>query len=248
LERRLEDKAVVAERPDAVSATSRAAVTSFGSSTEWYGDDLPDTGASTAVTAEIPAVPAAPAYGVLLPDGSIWYPGSKHKYPAPSFLRVTVWLLALFVMIGASVLVMGHFQPSWIDPLRLVASGPGQSGGGGTASTTVPASAHSSNKMQITSQTATSLTYSVPGRTYVLVITTTQRCYVVVKSLATGTDLINSTLSAGATQTVSVSSGSATVEAYAGGSSLSVRVAHAQVGNISSLGYAITYKFDPTNS
>jgi len=62
---------VVPGRPDAVPATSRTAVTPFEPSTEWSGDGAADARGGKAIIAEIPAVPVAPAYGVLLPDGSI---------------------------------------------------------------------------------------------------------------------------------------------------------------------------------
>ena len=57
---------MVAERPDAVPATSRTAVTSLEPNTEWPGTGASETRGATAITAEIPAVPVAPAYGVLL--------------------------------------------------------------------------------------------------------------------------------------------------------------------------------------
>lgn len=233
---------MVAGRPEAVPATSRSSVTSFEPNTEWPGEAV-DTRGGTAITAEIPAVPVAPAYGVLLPDGSIWYPGSKRKLPAPTFLRVSVWVLAFLVAIGSAGLVVEHYRPSWLDALRLVVGTPGQPVNPGSTSTTHPKSG--SKVMTRTAQSATSVTYSLPGAPYVLAIKTTQRCYVVVKSLANGADLFDSTISAGATQTVLVQNGSATVEAYAGGSSLTVSFQGARIGTIGVLRYAITYNFNP---
>ncbi len=81
-----------------------------------------------------------------------------------------------------------------------------------------------------------------------LTIKTTQRCYIQVKSLASGSFLFNSTLASGADQQVTVPSGSATLEAYAGGSSLSVSVQGTQVGTVSKLGYAVVYRFNPPTS
>ena len=69
-----------------------------------------------------------------------------------------------------------------------------------------------------------------------------------VKSLKTNTDLFNSTISGGTTQAVVVPSGSATLEAAAGGSSLVVRSQGKQVGTVPVLEYAFTYTFNPTNS
>ena len=90
--------------------------------------------------------------------------------------------------------------------------------------------------------------YSVPGTPFLLSITTRARCYVVVKSLATGADLFARTIDGGVTQPVLVPTGSATLEAYAGGSSLSVDTHGKHVGTVPSLGYAVVYTFNPTNS
>jgi hypothetical protein len=238
---------VVPGHPDAVPATSRTAVTPLESNTEWSGDGAVDSRGGTAITAEIPAVPVAPAYGVLLPDGSIWYPGSKRKLPAPTLLRVTVWTLAFLVAIAGAGLIVEHYHPSWTDPLRHVVGTPGQPASPGSSTvTTRPAAG--SNEMKQTSHTANSVTYSVPGSPYVLAIKTTQRCYVVVKSLASRTNLFSATISADVTQPVVVPGGSTTLEAYAGGSSLSVSFQGKPVGTVAVLRYAITYNFNPTRS
>ncbi len=238
---------MVPGHPDAVPATSRTAVTPLESNTEWSGDGAVDSRGGTAITAEIPAVPVAPAYGVLLPDGSIWYPGSKRKLPAPTLLRVTVWTLAFLVAIAGAGLIVEHYHPSWTDPLRHVVGTPGQPASpGSTTVTTRPATG--SNEMKQTSHTANSVTYSVPGSPYVLAIKTTQRCYVVVKSLASRTNLFSATISADVTQPVVVPGGSTTLEAYAGGSSLSVSFQGKPVGTVAVLRYAITYNFNPTRS
>jgi len=230
-----------------VPATSRTAVTPLESNTEWAGDGAVDSRGGTAITAEIPAVPVAPAYGVLLPDGSIWYPGSKRKLPAPTLLRVTVWTLAFLVAIAGAGLIVEHYHPSWTDPLRHVVGTPGQPASPGSSTvTTRPAAG--SNEMKQTSHTANSVTYSVPGSPYVLAIKTTQRCYVVVKSLASRTNLFSATISADVTQPVVVPGGSTTLEAYAGGSSLSVSFQGKPVGTVAVLRYAITYNFNPTRS
>ena len=238
---------MVPGHPDAVPATSRTVVTPLESNTEWSGDGAVDSRGGTAITAEIPAVPVAPAYGVLLPDGSIWYPGSKRKLPAPTLLRVTVWTLAFLVAIAGAGLIVEHYHPSWTDPLRHVVGTPGQPASpGSTTVTTRPAAG--SNEMKQTSHTANSVTYSVPGSPYVLAIKTTQRCYVVVKSLASRTNLFSATISADVTQPVVVPGGSTTLEAYAGGSSLSVSFQGKPVGTVAVLRYAITYNFNPTRS
>jgi hypothetical protein len=241
---------VVAGRPDAVPATSRAAVTSLEPNTEWAGAGATETRGATAITAEIPAVPVAPAYGVLLPDGSIWYPGSKTKLPAPTFLRVTVWALVLLVAICGAGLLFEHYQPSWLNPIRHVVGPPGvlPPTGTGAGSGTHPATTVPSGNFRETAHGSNSATYSVPGAPYELTIKTTGRCYIQVKSLTTGTFLFDNTLGAGVMQPVSVPAGSATVEAFAGGSSLSVSVSGKQVGTIAKLGYAVIYRFNPPSS
>jgi hypothetical protein len=47
------------------------------------------------------------------------------------------------------------------------------------------------------------------------------------------------------TQSVTVPAGAATLEAYAGGSSLSVSVNGRSVGTVAKLGYAVVYRFNP---
>ncbi len=79
-----------------------------------------DTASGTVITAEIPAVRAGPSYGVLLPDGSIWYPGSRKRLPAPLLLRVVVWILAFAVFFAGVGDFIIHYHQSWVAPLRHV--------------------------------------------------------------------------------------------------------------------------------
>jgi hypothetical protein len=225
-------------------------VTSLEPNAGWASSDATETRGATAITAEIPAVPVAPAYGVLLPDGSIWYPGSRTKLPAPTFLRVTVWALVLLVAICGAGLIVEHYQPSWLNPIRHVVGPPGvlPPTGPGARSGTHPAATVPSDKFQETAHGFNSVTYSVPGAPYELTIKTTQRCYIQVKSLTTGALLFDSTLGAGVSQPVKVPTGSATIEAFAGGSSLSVSVSGNRVGTIAKLGYAVVYRFNPPSS
>ena len=200
-------RTVVAGRPDAVSATSRTAVTPLAPNDGRPGEGAADTRGGTAVTAEIPAVPVAPAYGVLLPDGSIWYPGSKRKLPAPTFLRVIVWTLAFLVAILGAGLIVEHYHPSWLDPVRHVVGHAGPGLGCRSAGTLTTDAAASSTPVFEQDESRrrrrpNSVTYSVPGSPFMLSIRTTARCYVVVRSLATGADLFASTINAGATQSV----------------------------------------------
>jgi hypothetical protein len=165
---------------------------------------------------------------------------------------VIVWALAFLVAILGAGLVVEHYHPSWLDPVRHIVSAPAQSSTsvGGTSGSTQPASnrGSGSDKMVKISQTATAVTYSVPASHFTLSISTTQRCYVVVKSLATGTDLFASTIGAGTTQSVVVTNGSATVQAFAAGSALVISSSGRHLGTVAELKYATTYTFQPTNT
>ena len=115
---------MVAGRPDAVPATSRAAVTSLKAEHRmaWLRP-RPRPAGPRPITAEIPAVPVAPAYGVLFrtaPSGT----RARSETPRPHLLRVTVWALAFLVAIGGAALIVEHYQPSWLqrDPTRRRAS------------------------------------------------------------------------------------------------------------------------------
>ncbi len=236
--------------PDA--GASRTSAQSIASDRAPAPDTVVDPPNRTMITAEIPAVPVAKSYGVLLPDGSIWYPGSKRKLPAPLFLRLIVWTLAFLVAIGLGGLLVMHFHPSWVDPLRRTAasgtapsSGPGP-GGAGTA----PANA----LMQQTSATPTGVTYSVPTSAttpYLITITTHEPCYVVVIAEPSGQQLLNATLPASFSKGVYVT-GKATVHVAAGGASLTVRIAGGKtVGTVPLLKdfpYPFLYTFVPDSS
>lgn len=90
-----------------------------------------ETSSGTIITAEIPAVRAGPSYGVLLPDGSVWYPGSRKRLPAPLLLRVVVWILAFAVLFAAAGDFIIRDHPSWVAPLRhIVNPQPAASGAG----------------------------------------------------------------------------------------------------------------------
>jgi hypothetical protein len=106
---------------DAASSMSDLAVTPGTATPPPHrapGLPVRDTAVGTVITAEIPAVRAGPSYGVLLPDGSVWYPGSRKRLPAPLFLRVAVWVLAFAVLFAAAGDIIVHYHPSWVKPLR----------------------------------------------------------------------------------------------------------------------------------
>lgn len=235
--------------PDAIPASSRTAATPHATTGQVSGDGVPETRVGTAVTAEIPAVPVAPSYGVLLPDGSIWYPGSKRKLPAPLALRLVVWALAFLVALGAAFLLVEHYHPSWLDPLRHT-SPTGSPGGlgptGPTATGTTAPNSSGAPAFKVLKQDASGITYAVASRSYALQIKTTNRCYVIVESLPTGTDLLNATLPAATTKGVLIT-GPSLVKVAASGASFSVVLPDGKtVGTVSSLKLdPFTYTFEP---
>jgi hypothetical protein len=110
-----------------------------GTSPRHVGLPVRDTTSGTVITAEIPAVRAGPSYGVLLPDGSVWYPGSRKRLPAPLILRVVVWVLAFAVFFAAAGDFIIRYHPSWVAPLRhIVSTQPSATSGGRTTSTVAP--------------------------------------------------------------------------------------------------------------
>lgn len=122
----------------ALTAVSRTAFVVNTGANANLGAPVPEP--STSVTAEIPAVPAGPGYGVLLPDGSIWYPGSRKRLPAPLLLRVVVWILALATLLASAAVFVIHYHPAWANPFRHVVTTAGtRSAGGGTTAPTTPA-------------------------------------------------------------------------------------------------------------
>lgn len=106
------------------------------------GVPVRDTPVGTVITAEIPAVHAGPSYGVLLPDGTVWYPGSPKRLPAPLILRVIVWILAFAVFLAAAGDIIIHEHPSWVGPLRHVVPAQSLASSSGTTLGTRPSGGH----------------------------------------------------------------------------------------------------------
>jgi hypothetical protein len=205
---------------------------------------MPEPTTSTVVTAEIPAVPAGPTYGVLLPDGSIWYPGSRKRLPAPLALRIVVWALAFLVLLAAAGDFVIHSHPGWVDTLRrhvpAAALGPVIPAGGGQRPTT-----HSSTPAQpsvsLTEEypqpaglPAATTAYSVSGTsTYTVLVKATALTYMHANNLVNGQDvsppLFAGYIQAGQTQTINAT-GPVDVQVDAGGTTVSVMVNGKVVG------------------
>ena len=150
-----------------------------------------------------------------------------------------------------------HYHPAWMDPLRHVVGPPTQAslpgtGTNATTATTHPAPKHrtSGKMLETSSRTSggrTYVTYSVPGPSYVLAITTTQACSVQVNFVKGNVELFTSTLPAGVTKRVVVPRGSTALIAYASGSSLVVDSHGKKVGAVPALEYAVIYTFNPSS-
>ncbi|MHB1989119.1 MAG: hypothetical protein ACYCSF_14280 [Acidimicrobiales bacterium] len=231
----------VEEPPSGLSRTMLAPDTSalFRS----YGPS-PDTRTSPFVTAEIPAVPAGASYGVLLPDGTIWYPGSERRLPAPLVLRIVVWALAFLVLLTAAGDFVIHNHPAWVDPLRRMVPA-----AGGTPSVTTPTTpAHrsghpgtalGSSAVHQTSPPPSGLpqyttAYTITGTsTYQLAVKATAVTWVQAYKLANGADvgapLFAGDVQPGQTETISAK-GPVDLEVSAGGATVSVLSGGKQVG------------------
>lgn len=152
-----------------------------------------ETRAGTVITAEIPAVPAGPSYGVLLPDGSVWYPGSRKRLPAPLLLRVMVWIIAFAVLLAAAGVFVIRYHPTWVRSFRHVVSTQSTSastkgGTGGTQPPSHPAAASKVTKVvpPPAGTPAGTTVYSVALGSYTVQATATQRAYVSGTFIANG--------------------------------------------------------------
>jgi len=208
-----------------------------------YGSSY-DTGTSTVITAEIPAVPAGPNYGVLLPDGTIWYPGSQKRLPAPLPLRIVVWALAFLVLIAAAGDFIVRTHPGWMDPLRRMVKTTGgaprvSTGQGNHATTpppTVPAVSAAIANPQPARVPAFTTAYTVNGTsTYQIVVKSSAVAFVsaysLVNGLDTGSALFVGNLQPGATQTISAT-GPVDLAIDAGGTSVTLTSGGKQIGTV----------------
>jgi hypothetical protein len=134
-----EGVSVANDGTSSMSGMSAAIASGTGAAARQRALPVRDTASGTIVTAEIPAVPVGPSYGVLLPDGSVWYPGSRRRLPAPLILRVIVWILAFAVFLAGAGDFVIRYHPSWVAALRhMVPAQTAAATGGGATSTTRP--------------------------------------------------------------------------------------------------------------
>lgn len=209
-------------------------------------------------TAEIPAVrgpraewAAATAHEraqhVVLPDGSLWYPGSDKRLPAPFALRLFVWILVFVLVASGAGLAVERIHPSWLDALRNSPSGPvmvsGSSGAGSPPTNSSPAT----GGFRLLSNSGTGATYATGARTYSIVIRFSQRVWTVVTSPAhSHTFLIEQVLDPAASPKQVLINGTASVTLSAATRSISVVVNGKTVGTIASPEVEHTYSFQPS--
>ncbi|HUZ21277.1 MAG TPA: hypothetical protein VMU75_11970 [Acidimicrobiales bacterium] len=210
-----------------------------------------DTVGSTEVTAEIPALPSGTtehhSYGVLLPDGTIWYPGSSRRLPAPFLLRLFVWFVFFLLVLGAVGLAVEHFHPTWLSFLRNTAS-PAVAGpaSGSTTSSSTPAA---SSGFRRVAANATGATYSVPASSYTIELTLFQACWTKIKSPpSAATYLLEQTLLPSESPKLVNVSGSSSVDLAAQASSITIRSGSTVLGEITAPKVAYTYTFVASTS
>lgn len=211
-------------------------------------DVSPETSTGTTVTAQIPAVPVGPHYGVLLPDGTIWYPGSKKRLPAPLLLRIVVWALAFLVLLAAAGDFVIHSHPTWVDPLRRTVPA-----AGGTSSFSTSNTTSSSKSASPTHSAATGLAVAspqpagIPAYTTVYTIKGTSSYQVTVKAtevswvqaytltngIDTGSPLFSGDVQPGQTETISAK-GPVDLEIAAAGATVAVQSGGKQIGTVAS--------------
>jgi hypothetical protein len=221
-----------------------------------------ESGGAPVITAEIPAVPLARSYGVLMPDGTVWYPESKRRLPAPWPLRALVWVLVfveLLLLAGAAV---EHYHPSWLFGVRNLehATAPGattgHNGGSGSTSTngggspTGPAAVNSPNGgfNVVAPLTSTGVSYAVP-HTYTIIVTASQPAWTVVQSTTTGANIFAQTIQGGTTARINAT-GTTTFQVSATGTNVTVVSGGKTIGVIATpqLGPPFTYTFSASGT
>jgi hypothetical protein len=216
-----------------------------------------DTVASTVITAEIPAVPVRRSYGVLLPDGTVWYPGSNKRLPAPWALRMVVWVMILVATLMVAGLIVLLTHPSWLTSLRHTVSaskattgrGNGRVGiGGSSSSTQTTASTASTAPAGSTatgcSTTSGGVTCTVPSNTYTIVFTTTNPCFLQIAHASSGSLFYAPTQPANQTTDYPVA-GTTTLKVYRSGSSFSISAGGKTVIKSQSATFNVVYTFRP---
>ncbi len=184
--------------------------------------------------------------GVLLPDGSVWYPATPGREPAPFLLRLFVWLLVFLVVLGGAGLAVEHYHPSWLAFARntgssaVVVTAPGDTTGSTSAAVAPTGGFH------LVANSAKGATYATGANAYSLVIRFTHPVWTVVASPAgSKTYLVEQTLQPNASPKQVIVNGSASVQLSASTKAIDVLVGGKRVGSVADPAVGDVYTFRP---
>jgi hypothetical protein len=177
----------------------------------------------------------------------------ERRAPAPMGLQIAVWLLFVIFVIGLVALAVEHFHPSWIANLRNTVGSPStrthHHANGTSSSSTSNPSTHPSVLTE-TSSNAKGATYSVPtSSSYTLVVAVPNRCYIDVTQPPNSRNYVFAATVAPSQSPKSIAvNGPSTLELGAQTTSVIVKVAGKQVGDISAPKAGYIYTFLPSKS
>jgi hypothetical protein len=245
--------------PVSAGATTVVGTPAVGTSNRGEGGE---SGGAPVITAEIPAVPLARSYGVLMPDGTVWYPESKRRLPAPWPLRALVWVLVFIEVLLLAGAAVEHYHPSWLFGVRNLEhatappagghnhSGSGSNSGNGGGTPTGPSASGSPNGgfNVLVPMSSTGVSYQVP-QTYTIMVTASQPAWTVVTSTSTGQNIFAQTIQGGTSAHINAT-GTTTFQVSATGTSVTVVSGGKTIGVIPTpqLGPPFTYTFSASGT
>lgn len=185
--------------------------------------------------------------GVLLPDGSVWYPASPGREPAPFLLRLYVWLLLFLVVLGGAGLAVERYHPSWLAFARNTHSGAVVvTGRTDTSSTAQTGTTAPSGGFHLIANSPKGATYATGAKNFTLVLSFAQPVWTVIASPAgSKTYLVEQTLQPNASPKKIIVAGSASVQLSAASKSIDVLVAGKKVGSVADPAVGDVYTFRP---
>lgn len=202
---------------------------------------------SAVITGELPVTSLPPYARGARGDGSEddWYRSHRNRLPAPVAVQFVVWVLFFALLIALLGLSVVYVHPTWVSFLRNVTSESRPL----TPPTTTPTVAASKATFGLEASTAKNATYSVPVSSYTIVVTTSQKCWVEVKSPANATIYVFAKTIAPPAKQASVSvKGSSAV--LTGSRAVSIEILNNKkvIGVILSPKSEFTYSFLPPSS
>jgi hypothetical protein len=190
-------------------------------------------------TAEIPAVFSNERAGARQYYGQAHRANRARREPAPVGLRLLVWLLALVLVVLLVGLVVEKEQPDWLSFLRRT------SPSAQVLSPQTPARATAPDTIATPGASgASALSFTVPYRSYEVVLTITAPCYVVEHNPASSpTIAFASTITPAMSPKVFSVTGSSTFVLAAQADSLAIRHADKVLDMIDKPKVGATYTF-----